>query len=210
MVHGDDFVAVGKKGALDQLQSFLESIYESKVQRLGWGKGKSREARVLGRIITLTPEGATLGADPALLEEVLHLLNLSGATPVITPAVKSEYLKETDSEEVKRRRLEGDTARNNFENYPPALLSQSDEQSEEVEIQIPGDPVEEELLSEDEAKVYVSVGALLNYIAPDRPEMQYAVKEVIRKSSAPSKGDLKRLKRIGRFIAGEPRRVLLF
>ena len=68
----------------------------------------------------------------------------------------------------------------------------------------------ERLLDESDAKLFVSVGALLNYIAPDRPEMQYAIKEVMRKGSCPSHYDFKRLKRIARHIIGQPRRALVF
>ena len=56
----------------------------------------------------------------------------------------------------------------------------------------------------------VSVGALLNYIGPDRPELQYAIKEVMRKSSAPNHQDYQRLKRIARFMVGQPRRAMTF
>ena len=79
------------------------------MQRLGWAKGRAREARVLGRIITLGEEGAMLEADPALLEEVVHALGLSGASSVVTPAVKSEGGE--SGEEVKKRRLIGDVDR---------------------------------------------------------------------------------------------------
>ena len=56
---------------------------------------------------------------------------------------------------------------------------------EEDEDIIVGCQADEELLGEQDAKTYISVGALLNYISPDRPELQYSVKEVMRKCSAP-------------------------
>ena len=64
-MHGDDFVVVGRRGALDNLQKHLESYYECKVQRLGWAKGRCREARVLGRVITLQEDGVMIEPDPA-------------------------------------------------------------------------------------------------------------------------------------------------
>ena len=69
---------------------------------------------------------------------------------------------------------------------------------------------EGELLEETEAKLYLSVGALLNYIGLDRPELQYSIKECMRKASRPSRADMSRLKRIGRYIVGSRRRALLF
>ena len=68
----------------------------------------------------------------------------------------------------------------------------------------------EKKLDEAGAKLFVSVGALLNYIAPDRPEMQFGIKEVMRRCSCPTESDLKRLKRIARFIIGHPRRAIKF
>ena len=54
LVHGDDFVAVGRRSGLDKLQSTLEAPYEIKTERLGWSKGRQRQGIVLGHIIRLT------------------------------------------------------------------------------------------------------------------------------------------------------------
>ena len=39
--------------------------------------------------------------------------------------------------------------------------------------------------------------------------MQYAVKELCRRISAPTKGDMKKLVRLGRYLVGRPRAVTL-
>ena len=62
-----------------------------------------------------------------------------------------------------------------------------------------------EPLSPEESRKYLSVGALLNFVTADRPELLYAIKEVLRASSRPGTEDLRRLKRILRFIKGVPR-----
>ena len=108
LVHGDDFVAVGRRYKLDALQEQLESVYECKVQRIGWQRGRAREARILGRVITLTEEGANIEPDPALLEEVVHLLGMQGAAATVTPANKEDYFGDISGEEVKKRRLQAD------------------------------------------------------------------------------------------------------
>ena len=95
---------MGRRSELDRLQEHLEWAYECKVQRLGWSKGRGREARILGRIINLTTHGATIEPDPALLEEVVHELKLEGASPLITPAIKSDHFGDIHGEEIKRRR----------------------------------------------------------------------------------------------------------
>ena len=51
------------------------------------------------------------------------------------------------------------------------------------------------------------MAALLNFISLDRPELMYAVKELMRKMSAPSELDMVRLKRVVRFVRTLPRVV---
>ena len=81
---------------------------------------------------------------------------------------------------------------------------------EAVDGVMPRKPEEMEQLGRLDAAKYVSVGALLNYIAPDRADIQWAVKEVLRRSSAPSKADETRIKRICRYLRGRPRVVIRF
>jgi hypothetical protein len=59
-------------------------------------------------------------------------------------------------------------------------------------------------------KVYQGGTARANYIGPDRPETQFAVKECCRQMSAPTELALKSLKRVGRFYEGHRRLVLRF
>lgn len=54
---------------------------------------------------------------------------------------------------------------------------------------------------------YRSVAARLNYLAPDRPDIQYATKELCRTMAAPRVGDWSRLKRVVRYLLGRPRLV---
>ena len=65
-------------------------------------------------------------------------------------------------------------------------------------------------MSPKEATEYRAVVARLNYIAPDRVDIQYAVKETARAMSAPKRGDWNALMRIGRYLKGKPRLVLKF
>ena len=52
--------------------------------------------------------------------------------------------------------------------------------------------------------------ARLNYLAQDRPDIGYAVKEACREMAKPSKGAWKKLKRIVGFVKKYPRVVQLF
>ena len=74
-------------------------------------------------------------------------------------------------------------------------------------------PVEEgdELpLTGDLASLFRAITARANYIAQDRADVQYAVKELCRKMATPAAGDLKKLKRLGRYLIGKPRAVALY
>ncbi|MDP6496001.1 MAG: hypothetical protein QGI09_11450, partial [Dehalococcoidia bacterium] len=58
-------------------------------------------------------------------------------------------------------------------------------------------------------KVYQAGSARANYTGPDRPEIQFAVKECCRRMSGPTELALKGLKRVGRFMEGHPRLVAM-
>ena len=65
-----------------------------------------------------------------------------------------------------------------------------------------------ELLSKEEHTLYRTVVGKLLYIATERPDMQYAVKERSRSLSAPTQEDLKELKKLARYLAGTMDTVL--
>ena len=64
-----------------------------------------------------------------------------------------------------------------------------------------------EELPATEATIYRAIGARCNYLQPDRPDIQYAVKEVCRPMSRPTTQAWQMLKRIGRYLKGRPRLV---
>ena len=63
---------------------------------------------------------------------------------------------------------------------------------------------DEELLSAADATLYRRQVARLNYLAQDRIDLSFSVKEVARTMSAPCKGDLVHLKRIVRYLQAAP------
>ena len=65
-------------------------------------------------------------------------------------------------------------------------------------------------LSAPEASLYRAVVARANYISQDRPDLQYAVKELCRRISDPREASMMKLKRLGRYLKGQPRVVSLF
>ena len=60
-------------------------------------------------------------------------------------------------------------------------------------------------LEDKEATMYRAIVARCNYLAPDRPDIAYSVKELARQMSSPRQGDMQRLKRLGRYLKGRPR-----
>ena len=60
-------------------------------------------------------------------------------------------------------------------------------------------------LEPKEASLFRAIVARCNYLSPDRPDISYAVKELARQMSTPRKGDMQRLKRLGRCRKGRPR-----
>ena len=57
---------------------------------------------------------------------------------------------------------------------------------------------------------YRALAARANYLAADRPDIQYAAKEICRGMSRPTVGDRRKLKRLARFLKGKPRVVTKF
>ena len=58
--------------------------------------------------------------------------------------------------------------------------------------------------------LFRALAASANYLAQDRPDIQYAVKEVARRMSRPRRDDWLLLKRLARYLVGAPRAVLQY
>ena len=65
-------------------------------------------------------------------------------------------------------------------------------------------------MNRDDARRYRAIAARLNYLAPDRTDIGYAVKEAARNMALPVQCDWMKLKRIGRYLIGRPRLVSKF
>ena len=66
---------------------------------------------------------------------------------------------------------------------------------------------EAEMLTGGDATRFRGIAARANYLALDRPDIQYAVKETCRGMANPTRGDLRRLRRIGRYLIDKPRLI---
>ncbi len=63
-------------------------------------------------------------------------------------------------------------------------------------------------MCQGDAKRYRAVVARLNYMASDRPDIQFAVKEVARHMATPRESHWHAVTRIGKYVKGRPRLVL--
>ena len=54
------------------------------------------------------------------------------------------------------------------------------------------------------------MAARANYLAVDRADIQYAVKELARRMATPRSGDMDLMKRLGRYLVGTPRAVYMY
>ena len=67
-----------------------------------------------------------------------------------------------------------------------------------------------ELLPSTEATRYRALAARINYLAQDRPDLLYSAKEISRRMAKPCVGDMRLLKRLGRYLLGAPRAIQNF
>ena len=65
-------------------------------------------------------------------------------------------------------------------------------------------------LDAKQASKYRGLAARLDYLAQDRPDIQFPVKEVARRMATPCEGDWLPLKRMARYLVGAPRAVQMF
>ena len=165
LVHGDDFVSVGRRKDMRWMEEMLAKRFEIKTKKIGRGKEESREAKVLNRVIRVTEEGWEYEADQRHGELIVRGLGLEEAKGVATPG---EDAKPWSEEE------------------------------------------EETELSSSQGADYRGLGARANYLATDRPDIQFSTKEVCRGMAKPTEADKKRLKRLGKFLVGHPRVIQEF
>ena len=185
VVHGDDFVSVAEPGDQDFLHQTLSDVYE--VKKSVAGSGHDTQIRILGRVMTWSPDGWQMEGDPQHLEMAASSLGLDGAKGVSSPVAEDPGILSAAA--IKKIRLE---------------LSQPGRSSVKLCTS------QQNLLSAEQIKVYQSVAARLNYLSLDRPDIGYAIKECMRTMTAPCDDDLKALKRIIRYLLSMPRLAYLF
>ncbi len=91
----------------------------------------------------------------------------------------------------------------NMENANPVVTPGE----EEKEWKVQEEAVE---LPKEQITEYRALAARSNYLATDRVDIQFAVKEICRGMAKPTVGDKRKLKRLARYLVGKPRVVTTY
>ena len=162
LVHGDDFVAVGPEADVDQWTRKMAAQYPCVSHKIGPNDEHEKELKVIGRHVRLTSQGVEVEVDAKYAEQALEAYGMTGAKSVTSPGAKENDLDNEGRRDLLRRRL----------------LEEGKPMSEKVAEW--ERPVRGEEVSDEEKVRFRSVAALLNFIGPDRSDMQYPLKEVLR------------------------------
>ena len=216
-VHGDDFTSTAREQDLKWLKSMFNAKFEVTNEFLGPGEGHARQVRILNRVISWTDDGIQYEADQRHAEVVIRQLGLEGAKPVSTPGSRDDAGKlsapataatttttttsQHHNDDAAATTTSTTTSRRNIDDGAGTTTTTTTPRR---------DNDDEVLLAGEEATLYRAIVARLNYLAQDRPDLQYASKEVSRRMATPRRGDWAALKRIGRYLVGAPRAVQTF
>ena len=181
-VHGDDFTSTGREGELKWFEAELLKNFEIKTEYLGPDtKRHLQEIRVLNRVINWTADGVTYEADPRHAEILIRELQLEGSKPVTTPGAREDVGK--------------------------ASVVMVDDAGRAVNLANESSGPD---LSKADATKYRGLAARANYLAQDRLDVQFAVKEIARRMSSPKEGDMGLLRRLARYLIGAPRAIYAY
>ena len=85
MIHGDDFVTVGRRQDNEWFKNKMQKRFEIKTTVIGGGEDEEREGRVLNRVVRRTEEGWQYEGDQRHAEVVAKTLKMEESNAVRTP-----------------------------------------------------------------------------------------------------------------------------
>ena len=100
MVHGDDFVTVGKPKNVEIFEKQISERFEIKTSKVGRYEGCAKEARVLNRVIRWTDTGWEYEPDQRHAELIMEDLGMSEAKAVSTPSEPEKRWEEEENQQV--------------------------------------------------------------------------------------------------------------
>ena len=230
-VHGDDFTSTGSPRNLRWLEMKLKEQFELVTETFGAGKGHNQQLRILNRVISWSDEGIQYEADQRHAEIIIQELGLSDARPLATPGTREDAGRAGPPTLTTTTTATATTAYNHEAKRDVTTISSTAaDDSIEANWERHGEEVDsaakryeqkgkryeqkvdssEALLGSTEARMFRGLAARLNYLAQDRPDLQYSAKEISRRMARPSQRDWALLKRAGRYLVGAPRAVHTF
>ena len=193
-VHGDDFTSTGTEKSMLWLKSILHGKYDCKSHILGPNDNQLKELRIFNRVIVWNHDGIYYEADQRHADLIIKELGLEDAKPVNTPGTK----------EIK---IECNKARNKSDNCKTANNNKNDDNDNHR-----SDTKDEDMgrLPPNIMTQYRALAARLNFLALDRPDLQFTAKEVSKSMSNPISEDFVKLRRVARYLIGNGRMVQVF
>ena len=181
-VHGDDFVSSGEEADVNWLKKLLEQKYPIKTTIMGNGAKHLKEARVLNRIIRWHDDvGLSYEADPRHAEEIIRQSGAEGMKSVTSPMVKPDHDETTEDR------------------------TNGIEVQKKCGSKVQGGEASD--LSREQVRQYRGIAARGNFLAMDRGDLIYSVKECSRSMANPVSADWQKLVRLGRYLLFKPRVV---
>ena len=182
-VHGDDFTSTGKEKELQWFEAQLKAKYDIKTNVMGPKSQHDKQLRILNRIISWTDAGIEFEPDQRHAEIIIRSMDVSKG--VGTPGSRDEASSASTPVMAKPvesvKALERDILAAELEDSP--------------------------LLEGPEATTFRSMAARANFLALDRADIQFAVKEIARRMARPRWTDWALLKRLARYLVTAPRCV---
>ena len=161
VVHGDDFLAIGRESQLKWYKAEMEKSLEVKTTMIGPSRRHDKQLTMLNRQVTWRKDGISWAADKRHVEEMLKDLNLKDANGVACPS----------TEDIRDIGVKRET----------------------------GTP-----MSDREATNFRSIIARGNYLALDRPDIQFTSRAISKGMSRPVTSDMQYLRHMGRYLKRMP------
>ena len=152
-----------------------------------------KEVKIIGRYVRCTEEGWEIEVDPSYVDDAIAAYDLEECSSSVSPATKGNPETKEDRRELLMRRIMAG----------PKTMSEE----EVLEIKEQGSELPSSGLPlEGEAKQkFQSIAALINFAAPDRPEILFSTKECMKAMAQPMAEDEGKLRRLLRYLKGQPR-----
>ena len=210
-VHGDDFTSTGPEAELRWLDRQLRTRFEVKTEFLGPGENHAKQIRVLNRVLTWGTEGLTYEPDQRHAEIIIQAMNVTKA--VTTPGSRDDTQQAGPPNVTEIKNTPKPPRHCNNDHDAATQQTPYDHDATGGSRQLTLSALtggDEPPLPTQEASVFRALAARANYLAQDRPDVQYAVKEIARRMASPTGHDWALLKRLARYLLGAPRGILHF